>query len=61
MAAYKELYPDIVEYHANTVVSKIDLDKKTITTQTHKDDKSETKVFNFAEANIMPPTSRVRL
>ncbi len=55
LAAYKELYPNIIEYHPHTAVSKIDLDKKTITTESTKDEKGGSKTFSFEEANIIPP------
>jgi NADH dehydrogenase FAD-containing subunit len=55
LAAYKELYPDIVEYHANSLVKGVDLDKKeVIVTVTLEDDRTEERRISYAAANLMP-------
>lgn len=56
MAAYKELYPDIVEYHPNSTVQSVDLDKKEVIVKvTLDDDRTEIQRFPYEAANLMPP------
>jgi NADH dehydrogenase FAD-containing subunit len=55
LAAYKELYPDIVEYHPSSLVKGVDLDKKeVIVTVTLEDDRIEERRISYAAANLMP-------
>lgn len=55
LAAYKELYPDIVEYHPSSLVKGVDLDKKeVIITVTLADDRIEERRISYAAANLMP-------
>jgi NADPH-dependent 2,4-dienoyl-CoA reductase/sulfur reductase-like enzyme len=55
LAAYKELYPNIVEYRANSLVKTVDLDKKeVVVTLTHPDDRTEEVRIPYAAANLMP-------
>jgi NADPH-dependent 2,4-dienoyl-CoA reductase/sulfur reductase-like enzyme len=55
LAAYKELYPDIVEYHPSSLVKGVDLDKKeVIVTVTLEDDRIVEKRIGYSEANLMP-------
>lgn len=62
LAAYKELYPDIVEYHANSLVTGVDLDKKEVHVKvTLEDDRTETKVIPFAAANLIPTNAASEL
>lgn len=41
LAAYKELYPDIVDYRANSLVKTVDLDKKEVVVAVTNDDRTE--------------------
>ncbi len=55
LAAYKELYPDIVEYRPSSLVKTVDLDKKeVVVTVTHPDDRTEEVRVPYAAANLMP-------
>ncbi|MBN2870842.1 MAG: NAD(P)/FAD-dependent oxidoreductase [Campylobacterales bacterium] len=55
LAAYKELYPDIVEYRPSSLVKTVDLDKKeVVVTVTHPDDRTEEVRIPYAAANLMP-------
>jgi NADH dehydrogenase FAD-containing subunit len=55
LAAYKELYPDIVEYHPSSLVKGVDLDKKeVIVTVTLEDDRIVEKRIAYSAANLMP-------
>jgi NADH dehydrogenase FAD-containing subunit len=55
LAAYKELYPDIVEYHANSLVTGVDLDKKEVKVKvTLDDDRTEMKTISYTTANLIP-------
>lgn len=55
LAAYKELYPDIVEYHPSSLVKGVDLDKKeVIVTVTLEDDRIVEKRIGYSAANLMP-------
>lgn len=55
MAAYKELYPDIVEYRPNSLVKTVDLDKKeVVVTVTLEDGRTEEERIPYAAANLMP-------
>lgn len=55
LAAYKELYPDIVEYRPNSLVKTVDLDKKeVVVTLTLADERTEEVRIPYAAANLMP-------
>ena len=55
MAAYKELYPDIVDYRPNSLVKTVDLDKKeVVVTVTLEDGRTEEQRVPYAAANLMP-------
>ncbi|EQB39447.1 hypothetical protein M947_05495 [Sulfurimonas hongkongensis] len=55
MAAYKELYGDIVEYHPNSSVKGVDLDKKELKVAvTDADLKTTMKTLKFDAANLIP-------
>ncbi len=55
LAAYKELYPDIVDYRANSLVKTVDLDKKeVVVTVTLADERTEEVRIPYAAANLMP-------
>jgi NADPH-dependent 2,4-dienoyl-CoA reductase/sulfur reductase-like enzyme len=62
LAAYKELYPDIVEYHPNALVKGVDLDKKeVIVTLTLEDDRTEERRIPYTAANLMPANAASEL
>lgn len=55
LAAYKELYPDIVEYRPNSLVKTVDLDKKeVIVAVTMADERVIEERIAYAAANLMP-------
>ncbi|MHB8100355.1 MAG: FAD-dependent oxidoreductase [Sulfuricurvum sp.] len=55
LAAYKELYPDIIDYRPNSLVKSVDLDKKeVIVAVTLADDRTEEQRIPYAAANLMP-------
>jgi NADH dehydrogenase FAD-containing subunit len=55
MAAYKELYPDIVEYHPSSSVKGVDLDKKELKVAVTDADLNTTmKTLKFDAANLIP-------
>lgn len=54
LAAYKELYPDIVDYRANSLVKTVDLDKKEVVVAVTNDDRTEEVRIPYAAANLMP-------
>jgi NADH dehydrogenase FAD-containing subunit len=55
LAAYKELYPDIVDYRPNSLVKTVDLDKKEVVVKvTLADDRTEEQRIPYAAANLMP-------
>ncbi|MDP3267081.1 MAG: FAD-dependent oxidoreductase [Sulfuricurvum sp.] len=55
LAAYKELYPDIVDYRPNSLVKTVDLDKKeVVVTVTLADERTEEQRIPYAAANLMP-------
>ncbi|HEX5623661.1 MAG TPA: FAD/NAD(P)-binding oxidoreductase [Sulfuricurvum sp.] len=55
LAAYKELYADIVDYRPNSLVKTVDLDKKeVIVTVTLPDERTEEVRIPYTAANLMP-------
>ncbi|MDP3119427.1 MAG: FAD-dependent oxidoreductase [Sulfuricurvum sp.] len=54
LAAYKELYPDIVDYRPNSLVKTVDLDKKEVVVAVTTDDRTEEVRIPYAAANLMP-------
>lgn len=55
LAAYKELYPDIVDYRPNSLVKTVDLDKKeVVVTVTLADERTEEQRIPYVSANLMP-------
>lgn len=62
LAAYRELYPDIIVYKPNTTIESIDLDKKEIKIETTlKDDSTAHEVIKYTAANIIPVNKASRL
>ena len=55
MAAYKELYPNIVEYHPNSLVTGVDLDKKELRVDvTDANLNTKTITVKYDAANLIP-------
>jgi NADH dehydrogenase FAD-containing subunit len=54
MEVYGSLYPNIVEYHKNTFLKSVNLDKKELTVIVREGEKETEKVVKYAVANIIP-------
>ncbi|MDY0115986.1 MAG: FAD-dependent oxidoreductase [Sulfurimonadaceae bacterium] len=62
MAAYKELYADIVEYHPHSLVKGVNLDTKELRVDvTDKDLNTKTITMKFDAANLIPTNAASEL
>ncbi len=63
LKAFKEFYPDIIEYHSHTNFKDVDFKTKTITVETFnkKIVDYEIKEIAFEEASIIPPNTSSKL
>ncbi len=63
LQAFKEFYPDIIEYRSHSNFKDVDFKTKTITVETFnkKTVDYETKEIKFEEASIIPPNTSSKL
>ena len=59
LKAYKELYPDIIEYRSHTNFQDVDFESKKITVETFNKESLdyEMQTIDFEEASILPPNT----